>query len=280
MLPASHVTVVIPAKDEAGTIGEVVLKASRLGSVVVIDSHSTDGTEHFAREAGAKVVQFNWDGKYPKKRNWILRQNIIAARWVLFLDADEFITDDFVMEVRETLPETGHGGFWLNYDNFFLGRKLCGGDPFRKLALFRTGHGEYEKIPEVSWSDFDMEVHEHPVIEGSVGEIMSPIQHNDYRGLKHYIDRHNEYSEWEARRFLSLQRGDIESWNHLSKRQQRKYRNLPKWWLAPAYFLMSYIVKGGFKDGSSGFHFALMKAIYFYQIRLKITEHESKRGDE
>ena len=52
-----------------------------------------------------------------------------------------------------------------------MGKKLQGGDPFRKLALFRAGAGEYEKIEEDNWSHLDMEVHEHPVLEGTVGEI-------------------------------------------------------------------------------------------------------------
>ena len=38
------------------------------------------------------------------------------------------------------------------------------------------------------------------------------------------------------------------------------------------YFIRGYILKGGFLDGAVGFHFALGKAIYFYQIRLKIRE--------
>ena len=62
-------------------------------------------------------------------------------------------------------------------------------------------------------------------------------------------------------------------WNGLTERQKKKYQNLAKWWFAPAYFVVSYVLKKGFLDGAVGFHFALMKAIYFYQIRLKIKVH-------
>lgn len=133
-----------------------------------------------------------------------------------------------------------------------------------------------------------MEVHEHPVLEGSVGEIKAPIEHNDFRGLKHYIAKHNEYSSWEAIRYLRLrgqgsgdgiqESGSRESateWENLTERQKKKYRYLAKWWFAPAYFVASYFLKKGFLDGAVGFHFALMKAIYFYQIRLKIIEKQS-----
>lgn len=50
-----------------------------------------------------------------------------------------------------------------------------------------------------------MEVHEHPVIEGNCGKINTKVDHNDYKGLEAYIQRHNAYSTWEARRFLSLE---------------------------------------------------------------------------
>jgi hypothetical protein len=161
-----------------------------------------------------------------------------------------------------------------------LEQKLRGGDAFRKLALFRVGAGEYEKIEEDNWSHLDMEVHEHPVLEGSIGEISAPIEHNDFRGLKHYIAKHNEYSSWEAARYLRLagcEGGNVgrfegQEWENLTARQKKKYGNLAKWWFAPAYFMVSYFLKKGFIDGAVGFHFSLLKAVYFYQIRLKIRE--------
>jgi glycosyltransferase involved in cell wall biosynthesis len=273
---SGNITIIIPAKNEARSIADVIRAASSLGPVVLVDSGSTDETCENARDAGAKVLQFAWNGQFPKKRNWVLRNHTFTTEWVLFLDADEYASDAFVTELEATLPNTPHNGFWLNYENHFLGKKLRGGDPFRKLALFRVGKGEYERIEEDSWSTLDMEIHEHPIVEGSVGEIKTPIQHNDYRGLKHYITKHNEYSDWEARRYMALTKAGQEKWAELTPRQQKKYKNITKGWLAPAYFLSCFFLKKGFLDGATGFHFALMKAIYFYQIRLKIKELDCK----
>lgn len=271
-----EVTVVIPVKNEARTISEVIRAALSLGPVFVVDSGSTDNTCELAKSAGAVILNFEWNGHYPKKRNWVLQSHTFETEWILFLDADEFISETFIHEVKSVFAETPHAGFWLNYENHFLGKKLKAGDPFRKLALFRVGSGAYEKIEEDSWSKLDMEIHEHPVIQGSIGEIKTPIQHNDYRGLKHYINKHNEYSDWEAHRYMALKKAGPDKWGELTPRQQKKYKNLTKWWLAPAYFCSCYLLKRGFRDGSTGFHFALMKAIYFYQIRLKIKEMYSE----
>lgn len=285
----SEVTVVIPVKNEAKNLKRCIDAVRSLGPVLVVDSKSTDGTPDVAGQCAAKVLDFAWDGRFPKKRNWTLRNYQFKTEWVLFLDADEFVSPEFIEEVQAAIKNTDKVGYWLNFSNHFMGRKLSGGDAFRKLALFRLGAGEYERIEEDNWSHLDMEVHEHPVLDGEVGEITTPIEHNDFRGLKHYIAKHNEYSSWEAKRYLRLvrqreqvlQRSAIghqssqescAEWKGLTDRQKKKYRNLAKWWFAPAYFLASFIFKKGFLDGSVGFHFALMKAVYFYQIRLKILE--------
>ena len=112
----------------------------------------------------------------------------------------------------------------------------------------------------------------YDVISGPAGEVAAPIEHNEYRGLAHYIAKHNEYSSWEAARWLQLEREGSDAWDRLTPRQRKKYRHLAKWWAAPIYFLRGYFLKKGFLDGAVGFHFAWMKSVYFYQIRLKIRE--------
>mgnify|MGYP000512773652 CR=1 FL=1 len=287
------ITIVFPVKNEAENLRRAIPLARDLGTVLAVDSDSTDATVSVAEELGAEVLQFDWNGEFPKKRNWVLRNYDFKTEWVLFLDADEFVSPEFVDEVKQAVESTAHVGFWLNFENYFMGKCLRHGDPMRKLALFRVGAGEYEKIEEGNWSHLDMEVHEHPVLNGTIGEIKAPIEHNDFRGLKHYIAKHNEYSSWEAARYLRLstqinrtdQKSEIGNqkspqsgfeWDSLTDRQKNKYRNLAKWWFAPAYFVATYFLKKGFLDGAVGFHFALAKAIYFYQIRLKILEQTDR----
>lgn len=268
----SSLTIVFPVKNEALNLRRGIPLAARLGTVLVVDSASTDSSKEVALELGAETLDFNWNGKFPKKRNWTLRNYQFKSEWVLFLDADEFVTEAFIYEVQAAIIDCSHDGFWLRYDDHFMGKRVRFGVPFRKLALFRVGAGEYEQIDEDNWSHLDMEVHEHPVLQGSVGEIQSPIEHNDFRGIKHYIGKHNEYSSWEVARYFRLLDEKGAEWEGLTSRQRKKYHNLDKWWWAPAYFFMNYVLRKGFLDGSAGFHFSLMKFFYFYQIRLKIKE--------
>lgn len=275
MKSALQISVCIPVKNEAINLPACLAALQDFDEVVVVDSGSTDDTALIARAAGATVLQFEWNGQFPKKRNWALRNHSFKHPWVLFLDADERMNETMVAELQATLSGTNYSGFWISFTNWFMGSALHHGDVFHKLALFKVGAGEYERFPEDSWSHLDMEVHEHPVLTGTTGELKTRLEHQDYRGLKNYLARHNEYSSWEANRFLWLQMADPKAWQALNRRQQFKYRYLDRWWLAWLYWAVSVWLKKGFLDGFNGFRFGLLKRRYFEEIRLKI--HEARR---
>jgi glycosyltransferase involved in cell wall biosynthesis len=266
------VTVVVPVKNEEGNLPRCLAALSRFAEVIVVDSGSTDRTQEITRQAGATLVEFRWDGRYPKKRNWVLINHRLANEWVLFLDADEFVDDQFCNEVAAAIASGQHNGYWLNYSNYFLGRRLKYGVPQRKLALFRVGSGLYERVDEDHWTTLDMEVHEHPIVNGSVGEIQAPIEHNDFRGIEKFLDRHRDYARWESRRILLFKRLGGPRGVHLTPRQRFKYRNLTSWWYPWFYFLYAYAVKLGVLDGTAGFQYAFYKSWYFLTIRLMARE--------
>jgi glycosyltransferase involved in cell wall biosynthesis len=271
------VTVVIPVKNEERNLARCLGRLKRFAKIVVIDSGSTDRTREIAQEHGCEFVLFRWDGHFPKKRNWFLLNHPPTTPWVFFLDADEYLADEFVDELARALAMTTHAGFRVMYSNFFLGKKLKYGVPQIKLPIFRVGSGLYERIDEDEWSALDMEVHEHPVLEGTVGQLNTLVDHQDFKGLDAYIARHKEYASWEARRFLKL-RETPEAMAHFTAIQRRKYDSLTSWWLAPSYFLYSWLWKRGILDGWAGFVFAKMKASYFSQIRRKVREFGAEKS--
>jgi glycosyltransferase involved in cell wall biosynthesis len=266
-------TIVIPVRNEEKNLPDCLraIGPDLAQKVIVIDSGSTDRTKEVAHEMGAEVVDFKWDGRFPKKRNWFLRNHPPATQWVLFLDADEYLTEAFKVELRQTLKKNDKVGYWLNYTIYFLGKQLKGGYPLRKLALFRVGAGEYEKIDEEQWSQLDMEVHEHPVLVGEVGLIKSRIDHQDFRGVSHYVHKHNEYASWEAARFLKTAR-DTRIAAQWTWKQKLKYRLMRSLLIGPAYFCGSFFLLGGFRDGARGWAFAMLKMAYFTQVYCKIRE--------
>ncbi|MEO6721634.1 MAG: glycosyltransferase family 2 protein [Ferruginibacter sp.] len=273
MFPPLDLTIALPVRNEERNLPgclEAIGKdfASR---IVIIDSGSTDNTKKIAEDYGADFINFKWDGKFPKKRNWFLRNHNINTKWILFLDADEYLTESFKTEMRECIGRDDKVGYWLSYTIYFLGKQLKGGYPLRKLALFKVGAGEYERIDEDQWSNLDMEVHEHPVLTGEVGVIKSKIDHQDFRGVSHYVIKHNEYASWEAGRFLKTANvpGISASWTW---KQRLKYRLMRSIFIGPAYFCGSFFLLGGFRDGARGWAFAVLKMSYFTQVYCKIRE--------
>jgi glycosyltransferase involved in cell wall biosynthesis len=243
--------------------------------IVIVDSSSTDGTQKLAEGAGIKIIDFKWTGGFPKKRNWVLLNFSFGTPWVLFLDADEHVTESCRRELAEKIGTSGYVGYWLNYTIHFSGKRLRYGLGQRKLALFRVGAGLYERIDDTGWSDLDMEVHEHPILDGKVGQISAPIEHSDYNGVHRFVQRHNDYASWEANRYLALTK---QSAGDLTRRQTLKYQYIERWWYPLGYFLLTYVLKGGFLDGRAGFVYAMMKFSYLLQIREKIDEARSARS--
>ena len=270
-----ELTIAIPVRNEELNL-PVCLQAigtDFVQRVVVVDSMSTDATAAVAAAHGAEVIDFHWNGKFPKKRNWFLRHHTPNTKWVLFLDADEILTPAVKREIAAALPNTSHQGFLLSYSNYFLGRRLRGGYPLRKLALFRVGESEYECIEEDNWSVCDMEVHEHPLVSDSVGLIRSLIDHRDLRGIDSYMRKHNDYAAWEAQRLFSHRHQPLASacWK---PHQRLKYRLITSHWGGLAFFLGSFLLMGGWRDGGVGFAFCMLKAGYFTQIACRLRELE------
>jgi glycosyltransferase involved in cell wall biosynthesis len=263
------VSVIIPVKNEEKNLPACLERLNGFNQIIVVDSSSTDSSPEIAKKFEAEYYDFKWNGKFPKKRNWALQNLSINNEWVFFLDADEYLTEAFKKELSEKIDDKDVNGYWITYRNYFMGKQLKYGDTMKKLPLFRLGKGEYEKIEEDSWSHLDMEVHEHPIIEGKTSVIKEPVIHNDYKGLEHYISRHNAYSSWEAKRFIQLKRSGFSSLNF---RQKLKYQLLKTGLLPAFYFFGAYVVKLGFLDGKPGYYLARYKANYFFQIQTKIKE--------
>ncbi len=94
------VCIIIISKNEESNIARCLDSTREFSQVIVVDSQSTDKTCEIARSMGAQVIDFKWNGKYPKKRGWCLDNLNIKYDWVFWLDADEVLTNVLVNEIR------------------------------------------------------------------------------------------------------------------------------------------------------------------------------------
>lgn len=85
-MSTSKITVVVPARDEEGLIGEIVDSVRPYaGEVLVVDGHSRDRTREIALEHGARVILDRGKGKGDALR---LALDEAAGDIVVFIDAD------------------------------------------------------------------------------------------------------------------------------------------------------------------------------------------------
>ena len=105
------ISVLIPVKNDAENLRECLRSVAFGDEIVVVDSGSRDQTAEVAESAGARLVQFAWNGKYPRKKNWALENVPWRHEWVLIIDADERITPALEAEIAAAVRRAEVDGF-------------------------------------------------------------------------------------------------------------------------------------------------------------------------
>ena len=273
------VSVIIPVRNEAHNLHRCLESLSGAGEVYVIDSGSTDESTEIARPFGAKVVQFHYHGGWPKKRQWAMDTLPLAYDWILLLDADEVLTPESAEEIRQAIQDPTYDGYYIALRMHFLGRVLRHGNAsFHKLSLFRRGKARFEcRLKHQNASMCDMEVHEHVVVEGRTAKLQNPLVHRNLESLSHYIRKHDEYSNWEARVWQAGESSYHDLPPALSGSQAQRRRWLKRNGLGlPGspflFFLYKYFFRLGFLDGVPGLIYCGFQGIQFFHIKAKIYE--------
>lgn len=262
------VSLLIPCKNEENNIARCIQSVQWVDEIFVVDSESSDKTIEIAESLGAKVVQFKYEGGWPKKKNWALENLPFTNEWVLILDADECLPPKAQNEIEEIVSNTHekHSGYWINRRYFFLGEPLKHAYfPNWNLRLFKHKLGRYEKITDLSTNSGDHEIHEHVVVQGSSGKLNSIMDHYAFPTIESFVEKHNRYSNWEAV-VESSTTDDESSLQHDGVRGKRKlrriFRKLP--FRPTLRFLYVFLWQRGILDGWRGYVFSRLHAQYEY----------------
>jgi len=277
------VSVLIPAKNEESNLPACLESVARADEVFVVDSQSSDRSIKISTNYGANVVQFYFNGRWPKKKNWSLDNLPFRNEWVLIVDCDERITPELWDEIASVIQDPNYNGYYLNRRVFFLGQwiRYGGKYPDWNLRLFKHKSGRYENLnTEDIPNTGDNEVHEHVILDGKVGYLKNDMLHIDFRDIYHWLERHNRYSNWEARVYYNILTGNDESGtigaNLFGDAVQRK-RFLKKIWVKLPFkpllrFILFYFIRLGFLDGKAGYIYGRLLSQYEYQIGVKLYE--------
>jgi len=281
--PKLPLTAIVAVKNEATNLTRCLDALTPAQKVVVVDSGSSDDTVAIARAQGAEVMQFQYAGGYPKKRQWAIEQLPASTAWILLVDADEVIPVKLWREMAGAIiaPDAPEA-FLVKKSYHFLGRRFrFGGFSFQAVVLFRRGRARFERLVEDEPGGLDMEVHERLIVDGRMGTLREPLLHEDFKGLEAYIDRHNKYSTWEAR--LRKRYFDTGRWgfdgvqprlfgNTQESRRFLKLLAIRFPFEAEAWFAYHYWLRLGILEGRPGLIASQIRSSYVRQIRSKLYE--------
>jgi (heptosyl)LPS beta-1,4-glucosyltransferase len=235
-LPLSGVVI---TRNEADRIARCVgSMASLCSEVIVLDSGSTDDTVRIADALGARVEQLEWQGFALQKNAAIA---MAREKWVLLLDADEWLEPAAQEEVRRLFagPVEQADVWLLMRRTHFLGHALRGGsfarEPVHRLFRSNIRHGLKA-------------VHEYLDV---AGRIVKPsrivLEHDTARSADEYWTK--------LQRYASLWAGE-------QRAKGKTAGALRGWFAATAYLLKNLVLRGGLIDGAAGWRFHWLHARY------------------
>jgi len=276
------VSVLIPIKNEAANLPRCLASVSWADQIFVVDSQSTDGSQKIAESFGVTIVQFHFSGTWPKKKNWALANLPFRHDWVFIVDADEVLPPSARDEILSVVTRANTVGFedivgyWINRRFFFLGKWLKHAYyPNWNLRLFKHKLGRYEMLTNLDTSSGDNEVHEHVIVEGRTGFLTSLMDHYAFPSVEVFVEKHNRYSNWEAK--VALSSSQDTSSALMTNTEVGWRRRLKNWASCLPFrpllrFLYVYIWQKGFLDGIEGYYFARLHAFYEFLIVVKTFE--------
>jgi glycosyltransferase involved in cell wall biosynthesis len=271
------ISVIIPIKNEAANLPRCLNCVKWSDELFVVDSQSTDGSIEIAQRHGAKVVQFAFNGTWPKKKNWALEHLPFRNEWIFILDADEVLPAAAEAEFAKAITDAGDiAGYWINRRFLFMERWLRHAYyPNWNLRLFRHALGRYEKLTDGPTNSGDNEVHEHVLVNGRTAKLRVEMDHYAFPSIDVFVEKHNRYSNWEARvaadALVHSSLGKIGS-QAVDRRRKLKTlaRRLP---FRPLLrFLYVYLWQKGFLDGVEGYYFARLHGFYEFLSVAKTRE--------
>ena len=281
----ARVSVIVPVKNEAENLRRCLPALAWADEVFVVDSQSTDETIAVAESFGAEVVQFHFNGTYPKKKNWALDHLPFRNEWALIVDADEVVVPELAEEIARRTSADEADGFYLNMKYFFLGRRIkhCGYAEAWNLRLFKHRLGRYEKMPVAPGTRTgDNEAHEHVELDGRTLRLAHELDHHAYPSIAVWVEKHNRYAVWEAAMYSRFLREPIPATIGRGKRFKRLlkkvYLRLP---MRPLVrFAYAYFARLGFLDGRPGLVFCALLAFYDFLAWANVYEASLNSGSE
>lgn len=253
-----------------------------LGTVLIVDSFSTDRTLEIAGNRGIPVIQHTF-GNYAIQRNWAQEQ--VSTEWIFPIDADERLTPELVQWIRTDFPKLAadYHGFFFSRRTLFMDRWIRHGGhyPNFHLRLFRRDSVKCEeKAYDQHFTD-------------RVGGAYLTIRNADLinivsESLFQFTQQHNRWSDLEAGEIVNPGKEVNDGvkpalfGSPVERRRWLKTRIFMKnpLFIRPfLYFIYRYFFRLGILDGIPGLIFHFLQGFWFrFLVDAKVWERNLQNG--
>jgi glycosyltransferase involved in cell wall biosynthesis len=245
-----RVSGIVVTKNEENNIQDCLESLKWVDEIIIVDSNSGDKTAEIAKQYTSKIYTVDFES-VAEKRKFSLDKS--SCEWVLFLDADERVSDELRNEIVSLKENTNIEGYYINRKNFYLGKwiKHCGLYPDFHLRLFKRDKAQIT----------DRVVHESIEINGKSEKLKHDILHYSCNDLYQMMNKINYYSTLEAE-------------EHFQKNKQ--ITKAGAFAHSISAFLRMFISRKGYKDNLYGFYVSISDALTNFLTHLKLLKLQNR----
>lgn len=243
-----NLTAIVIAKNEEKNIKDCINSILFTDEIVIIDSESTDETVELAKKCSDKVKVFTHKFKdFSTLRNFA--QTKASGKWILFIDADERVSDELQTNILTAIEKSEFYAFKLQRRNFYFGNyEWPTIEKLERLFLKEKLKGWYGLL------------HESPKFDGELGELDGLLDHYTHRNLAQMVKKTNKWSEIEAELLFSANHPKMVYWRFLRIL-------LTKFW-------DSFVKQRGYELGTVGFIESMYQAFSYFIVYAKLWEKQ------
>lgn len=242
------VSAIVLTRNEEKNIVDCLESIKWCDEIIVIDDNSEDRTVEIAKKMGAEVFTHSLNFDFSTQRNFGLEK--AKGEWVLFIDADEIVTDELKNEIVHLISFSDRrkqlNAYFIKRIDFMWGRKLKYGETsnIKLLRLAKRNAGKWEG-----------KVHEKWKVKGTIGELKNPLLHYPHPRINDFLKEINFYTDIRA--------------NELHKQRVRVY-----WTSIILYplgkFVFNFFIRRGFLDRIPGLIIAIIMSFHSFLVRSKL----------
>ena len=226
--------------------------------IVVVDSNSTDATREIAASCGARVIVNAWPG-FGAQKQFAVEQ--AQHDWIFSLDADERVSDQLRDSIHALKNEAEPAdGYLISRRTFYQQRWIRGGGwyPDKQLRFFKRTKGRWKQ----------RHIHESVSMDANarVDQLAGDLLHYTSPNAAHH------------HRVIGERYAPLAAQQMFEEGRRTSVFGVAS--AAPAAFIRSFILKGGFRDGFAGFTIASFAAHHSFLKHLLLWEKQTTNKNE